>query len=593
MSAEDDYAEAQRRIAAAKDSGATELDLNGLDDLEQFPPEIADLTGLQILLAWGTKISDLSPLQGLTALQGLDLNNTQVSDISPLQGLTALQVLSLSNTQVSDISPLQGLTALQSLNLSFTQISDISPLQGLTAVQSLGLINTQISDISPLRGLTAVQTLGLNSTQVSDISPLQGLTALQILSLSSTQVSDISPLQGLTALQTLDFTSTQVSDISPLQGLTALQDLYLSRTQIVDLRPLRDLSFDIQTKLGVSGLQIKRSVSGLSFQDTPATRADPELARLSEIKEDNNRTQQTLAYLRSLPAPPAPLPWQVPDVALEDRLPDPPAPDAVPRIRWTGDQIDVDHTLLSEQDITDPIKRRMFDRLQKTLEDLKRIGNRHPEVAGPARRLGDACANGFESADLLDIHIEVATLTDIVASNDARSDAERIDEEDLDIIRKTTRLGPPLTLGNPDVDLFEQRNADYANLRRPETVPHAERLVAEALDKDAPMTPRAHELIQRAANADDESRLASYRSSLVKNNLLRGVGFVAATMTAGYLGQFGVEGATWSLEFFVAHKDAIITVAASWGDQGYVWAADMIQRSQEILRIIKNQPPKT
>ncbi|MEP1943608.1 MAG: COR domain-containing protein, partial [Sulfitobacter sp.] len=71
------------------------------------------------------QVIDLSPLQGLTALQSLNCGYTQVIDLSPLQGLTALQSLSCWRTQVIDLSPLQGLTALQSLNCSGCAISTI------------------------------------------------------------------------------------------------------------------------------------------------------------------------------------------------------------------------------------------------------------------------------------------------------------------------------------------------------------------------------------------------------------------------------------------------------------------------------------
>ncbi|MBC7817352.1 MAG: AAA family ATPase [Planctomycetaceae bacterium] len=55
----------------------------------------------------------MSPLAGLTSLQGLYLTSTGVSDVSPLAGLTSLVWLYLTSTGVSDVSPLahiEGLT---------------------------------------------------------------------------------------------------------------------------------------------------------------------------------------------------------------------------------------------------------------------------------------------------------------------------------------------------------------------------------------------------------------------------------------------------------------------------------------------------
>ena len=61
--------------------------LRGEAPPEGWQPFIAELN------LSGTKLDDLAPLAGLTALQKLDLSRTQVSDVAPLAGLTALQQL--------------------------------------------------------------------------------------------------------------------------------------------------------------------------------------------------------------------------------------------------------------------------------------------------------------------------------------------------------------------------------------------------------------------------------------------------------------------------------------------------------------------
>ncbi len=170
----------------------------------------------------------------------------------------------------------------------------------LTNLKFLHAGGTRISDLTPLRRLKTLQTLELDSTQVSDLTPLQWLTALQNLTLNNTQTIDLAPLHALTALRTLYLSGTLVADLAPLQGLKAMQDLPLSGTRVTDLRPLAKLRFE------ETGSPARR---GLYYKDTPALR-DPKLADLCKIKDDSDRTQQTLAYLRSLPEPPAPLPWQ-------------------------------------------------------------------------------------------------------------------------------------------------------------------------------------------------------------------------------------------------------------------------------------------
>ncbi len=330
------YAAALKEIERVKASGETEISFDNkpYHALQKIPPEITDLKNLKTLDINQTQVSDLSPLTGMTALQTLLLNRTQVSDLSPLTGMTALQALILDQTQVSDLSPLTGMTALQVLTLNQTQVSDLSPLTGMTALHRLYLNQTQVRDLSPLTGMTALQTLLLNQTQVRDLSPLTGMTALHTLWFDQTQVSDLSPLTGMTALQGLRFNQTQVSDLSPLTGMTALQALILNQTQVSDLSPLTGMTAlqvlqlnqtqvsDLSPLTGMTALRAlhlnqtqvsdlrpvralpklgERHSGGLQYAATPATEASSELARLSEIKDDTTRTNETLAFLQALP----------------------------------------------------------------------------------------------------------------------------------------------------------------------------------------------------------------------------------------------------------------------------------------------------
>jgi len=133
-----------------------------------------------------------------------------------------------------------------------------------------------------------------DETHALDTLPpeIKDLTTLQSLDLSDTQVSDIGVLQYLTALQYLDLMRTQVSDIGALQGLTALQSLGLADTQVSDLRPIVGLD---------SLIEGAKAGFGLRFNDTPAVRANAEMARLDAIEDSEQRTRDTLAYLATLP----------------------------------------------------------------------------------------------------------------------------------------------------------------------------------------------------------------------------------------------------------------------------------------------------
>jgi hypothetical protein len=174
--------------------GASANDIKNIEGLEYC-------TNLQTLTLWGSQITDVSPLAGLTKLQTLNLDSNQITDVSPIAGLTNLKMLALEGNQITDVSPLSKLTNLQQLDLLINQISDVSPLSKLTNLQMLLLDFNQITDISPIAGLTNLQWLGLDSNQITDISPIAGLTNLKELALEGNQIIDISPIAGLTNLQ--------------------------------------------------------------------------------------------------------------------------------------------------------------------------------------------------------------------------------------------------------------------------------------------------------------------------------------------------------------------------------------------------------
>ena len=93
----------------AVDFGHSGLNITDLEWVKWLPH-------LQILIAIGCDIRDLTPLAELKELTYLELfTNRYLVDISPLAGCTALQDLNLSLTDVADLTPLYGLENLNRL----------------------------------------------------------------------------------------------------------------------------------------------------------------------------------------------------------------------------------------------------------------------------------------------------------------------------------------------------------------------------------------------------------------------------------------------------------------------------------------------
>ena len=202
------------------------------------------------------KVSNFSPLTGLTNLKTLNLTYCSLSDVSFLTKLTQLRTLWLSNNPISDLSPLAGLTQLRSLYLFSTSVSEVSVISGLTQLTGLGISGDSLSDVSPLAKLTQLRTLLLSNNPISDLSPLAKLTHLTRLALGNNAISDISALANLTQLTELYLWGNSISDISPLSGLRQLTTLGLSDNDILDVSPL--VGLDLKgTQWNSTGLYIE------------------------------------------------------------------------------------------------------------------------------------------------------------------------------------------------------------------------------------------------------------------------------------------------------------------------------------------------
>lgn len=297
-----------------------------------------------------------------------------------------LDYIDLDMTKVSDLSPLSALTGLREFWLNSTRVSDLSPLSALTGLRALHLDGTKVRDLTQLARLTELETLSLRSTAVSDLEPLTALTRLEFLSLSHTPVRDLSPLAKLHSLERLDIEYSRVSDLSPLAALTGLKLLSLHGTNVSDLRPIRDLA-----------LTSMAGTSGLMFFGTAATRNDPELARLADIVDIRESTTQTLAYLKTLPPWPEPLPWLEPPI---------PEGQSAPLQVVEVDGVlrpDVPGTGLDGQ--AQDLARQGYHALRDYLADLApirpRLDNHVPTLGRALARLETALGAAFEAGSIV------------------------------------------------------------------------------------------------------------------------------------------------------------------------------------------------
>lgn len=561
------YEAAEAAIEQARSNKAFSLVLWDLAfrDLDKLPPELAKLENLQIFrLPHSSNISDLTPIAGLERLHTLTLRHSRVKNLAPLAGLTRLKELRLDNSMVSDVSPLVGLTALRVLNLSQSQISDLSPIVQLPKLYHLDISGTAVQDFTHLAEMTKLAVLDLSNTAFSDPTLLANLRSLQILRLRGTKVHDLAPLADLTEMRHLTLANTQIEDISALQTMFELRSLILDDTKVSDLRPIMRLG-----KLG------SETYSELSFKGTPFARGTYDLSRMSRSGFYRKRTRDTLAYLKTLPPWPEPLPWQKEPVT--------PEPDAVPTISASPSGIDLAHSPLDEVDKADPIKRRIYDKLPDAVAALLRHGNRYPEVKGPSDALRELVAVAFEDADLLDIHLQIAALTDVREQDQRKPAQERLDADCLAALNTVLRLGPPVTIGHPDVDLLEKRSAEYARNHLPDSVSQGERRIAAGIEKAPEIAgERLRRTAGQVAKAPNEGRVAEYRRPLNRNMIiaLASLTGMVGDAVVGYVPGEIVQAAA---QFLWLHRAEIMSTAPAWGESGGLWLSYMLARAQEIV----------
>ena len=257
----------------------TELEGLRIDGLEQLPEALLQLKGLKLFCSLGGKLSDISLLAQIPALEVVDLSWNRITDLRPLSGLP-LRELYLEGNPIVDYSPIKELYPnLQGKNFDYIEFQqpdnpgliirfpdpvmemkvrqalDI-PQGDITAgdaarVSILMLANewepeipaeTQITDLTGIEHFINLQELDCNFNAVEDISGLAGLTQLKRLSLGGNRLSDISVLAGLTELEGLEIFGNSIQDICPVSGLTSLRLLHIAGLSVSDIEPLRNLT---------------------------------------------------------------------------------------------------------------------------------------------------------------------------------------------------------------------------------------------------------------------------------------------------------------------------------------------------------------
>ena len=151
------------------------LGLTDISDLSQF-------TGLEELYLQSNDIASLEPLRSLGKLRTLRVHgNRRLTSLSGLEGLTALEVLGGRSMQINNIEAIRKLTQLRYIDLSYNQIEDVSAMSNMNKLELVLVDRNPISDASPFSNKPQLERVSFYGSKVSDISALFGNTALKIV----------------------------------------------------------------------------------------------------------------------------------------------------------------------------------------------------------------------------------------------------------------------------------------------------------------------------------------------------------------------------------------------------------------------------
>lgn len=200
------------------------------------PIYLSEIQSIVKIRARVCSIRSINDLKYFTSLEELDLYGNRISDITPLGGLTKLKILNLSknysiNSKTKDapgmqIECLNKITSLEELYLDYNAISNVGNLSRLVKLKTLSLNHNNLTDISLLSELTKLTYLDVNNNVKIEAN------------LKETGISDISVIKNMPNLEYLDISNNIIMDASNVNDCVKLKHLYVSYNLITDLNYL-------------------------------------------------------------------------------------------------------------------------------------------------------------------------------------------------------------------------------------------------------------------------------------------------------------------------------------------------------------------
>ena len=278
------YLEAEKKIAKALKSGATELDLSyivverpygfeGNEDivkirLTELPISIGSLTKLKSLNLSSNQLTTLpESFSQLTQLTSLDLSRNQLTALPDSLGqLTQLTSLVLFHNKLTTLPDSLGLLAqLTELDLSYNQLTALPESLGqLTQLTELNLSYNQLTNLPESLGqLTYLRGLSLSNNQLITLPESLGrLTRLRHFTIQSNLIKQLpSSIGNWALLEEFQLHGNEISnlpdEIGNLQNLRILGIGFSTFGNSINILPLSLSKLKNLTHIALANLNLK------------------------------------------------------------------------------------------------------------------------------------------------------------------------------------------------------------------------------------------------------------------------------------------------------------------------------------------------
>ncbi|MEM6715467.1 MAG: COR domain-containing protein [Cyanobacteria bacterium P01_C01_bin.147] len=224
------YAAAEKKIAEALQTGATELDLScewNADDsvkLSELPDSLGQLTQLRSLNLSENQLTALPESLGqLTQLRSLNLSYNQLTALPESMGqLTQLQELDLYGNQLTTLPESLGqLFQLQTLNLGGNQLTVFPGFTTLLNLRKLILSGNQFQAFpDTLQAITSLESIHLINTGLRKVPQwIRNFTHLRVLDVPENEIPELPDIfDNLSHLERVYLRENRLSDIPTSLG---------------------------------------------------------------------------------------------------------------------------------------------------------------------------------------------------------------------------------------------------------------------------------------------------------------------------------------------------------------------------------------